>query len=251
MRALRSLAFDSLWAAWTALFGLAIPLLWLVGSPPRTVRGLSRVWARGVLAILGVIAGVRHRVRGATNTPDEPCLIVANHQSTWETIAVLALFPDVAIVAKRELLRIPVMGWYLNRSPMIVIDREEGGKALREMTAMSRAALADGRSILIFPEGTRRPVDEPVRFKRGVELLYRTLGVPVLPIALDAGRFWRRREKAPGVITVSILPPIAPGLPAAEFARQAEAIIDAEKAALVRASGSRRPESRGSLARLS
>lgn len=235
MQALRSLAFNVLWGAWTGVFGLTIPFLWLLGSPPRTVRKLSRVWARGVMALLAVSTGIRHAVRGAPNLPGQPCLIVANHQSTWETIAALALFPEVAIIAKRELLRIPVMGWFLRRSPMIVIDRDEAGKALREMTAQSRAALAQGRPVLIFPEGTRMPVDEPVGFKRGVELLYRTLGVAVVPVALDSGRFWPRGSgwKRPGTITVSILPPIAAGLPAAEFARLAEGVIGQEKAALL------------------
>jgi 1-acyl-sn-glycerol-3-phosphate acyltransferase len=187
-----------------------------------------------MLALLAEITGVRHVLRGASNLPTQPCLIGANHQSTWETIGALALFPDVAIVAKRELLRIPVMGWYLRRSPMIVIDRDEASKALREMTTQARAALADGRPVLIFPDGTRTPVDEPVSFKRGVELLYRTLGVSVAPVALDSGWFWPRGigSKAPGTITVSILPAIAPGLGAAEFARRAETVIEQEKVAL-------------------
>ncbi len=230
MQALRSLAFNILWGAWTGVFGLTIPVLWVLRSPPRTVRKLSRVWARGVLALLAV----SDAVRGASNLPGQPCLIVANHQSTWETIAALALFPDVAIVAKRELLRIPVMGWYLRRSPMIVIDRDEAGKALREMTTQSRAALVEGRPVLIFPEGTRMPLDEPVRFKRGVELLYRTLGVTVAPVALDSGGFWPRSSglKTPGTITVSILPSITPNLPAAEFARRAQGVIEQEKEAL-------------------
>lgn len=234
MRALRSLAFNGLWSAWTALFGLAVPLLWLAGSPPKTIRTLSRVWARGVLALLAAVVGVRYVVRGAHNRPTYACLIVVNHQSTWETLAALVLFPDVAIVAKRELLRIPVLGWYLKHSPMIVIDREQGSKALRQMTEASRAALAEGRSVLIFPEGTRQPVGAPVQFKRGVALLYRSLAVAVLPVALDAGRFWGRGlwAKAPGTIRVSMLPPIAPGLSAAEFVRVAEAAIDVEKAAL-------------------
>ena len=103
------------------------------------------------------------------------------------------------------------------------------------MTAQSRAAMAEGRSVLIFPEGTRTPVGKPVSFKRGVELLYRTLEAPVVPVALDSGRFWPlgSRLKAPGVITVSLLSPIPPGLPAAEFARRAESMIETEKAALV------------------
>lgn len=234
MQVLRSLIFDALWAGWTALFALTIPFLWALGSPPRAVRAFSRGWARGVLALLGWVAGIRHVVRGAANVPREPCLIVANHQSTWETIATLALFPNVAIVAKRELLRIPVMGWYLRRSPMIVIDRDEAGKALREMAELARAALAEGRSVLIFPEGTRTPVDQPLRFKRGVELLYRTLDAPALPVAFDSGRFWPKGShvKRPGTITVSILPLIPEGLKDSAFSRRAEAVIDSEKTAL-------------------
>lgn len=234
MSVLRSLTFNVLWAAWTAIFGLAIPWLSLAGFPPKTIRRLSRAWARGVLALLAAVVGVRYVVRGAHHRPPGPCLIVVNHQSTWETLAALVLFPDVAIVAKRELLRIPVMGWYLKHSPMIVIDREEGSKALRQMTEAGRAALAGGRSVLIFPEGTRRPVGVPVRFKRGVALLYRSLAVAVLPVALDSGRFWGRGlwTKAPGTIRVSMLPPIAPGVDAAEFIHAAEAAIGAEKAAL-------------------
>lgn len=187
-----------------------------------------------MLALLTVTAGIRFAVRGEHNRPDQPCLIVVNHQSPWETVAALVLFPDVAIVAKQELLRIPVMGWFLKHAPMIVIDRERGSKSLRHMAEASRAALAQGRSVLIFPEGTRRPVGSPVKFKRGVEMLYRTLDVAVLPVALDSGRFWRRGPfaKSPGTITVSILPLIASGMSAAEFSRAAEAVIQAEKAAL-------------------
>jgi 1-acyl-sn-glycerol-3-phosphate acyltransferase len=234
LRDLRSLLFDVLWGAWTALFGLTIPLLWLLGSPPKMVRQFSRVWARGILALLTAITGVKYVERGHALRLNGPCLIIANHQSTWETLAALVLFPDVAIVTKRELLRIPVMGWFLKHSPMIVIDRAEAAKALREMVEASRKALADGRSVLIFPEGTRTPVGAPVKFKRGVELLYRTLGVPALPVAINSGRFWQMgsKPKVAGTIVVSMLPPIAPGLSASQFARTAEAALETEKSNL-------------------
>jgi 1-acyl-sn-glycerol-3-phosphate acyltransferase len=234
LRDLRSLLFDVLWGAWTALFGLTIPLLWLLGSPPKMVRQFSRVWARGILALLTAITGVKYVERGHALRLNGPCLIIANHQSTWETLAALVLFPDVAIVTKRELLRIPVMGWFLKHSPMIVIDRAEAAKALREMVEASRKALSDGRSVLIFPEGTRTPVGAPVKFKRGVELLYRTLGVPALPVALNSGRFWQMgsKPKLAGTIVVSMLPPIAPGLSASQFARTAEAALETEKSSL-------------------
>ncbi len=114
--------------------------------------------------------------RDASISPPAPCLLVANHQSAWETLAFLVLVPDVAIIAKRELLAIPVVGWFLRRSPMIVIDRANGTQALRTMIEGCQEAVAAGRSVLIFPEGTRGEMAESVRFKRGVELLYGKLG---------------------------------------------------------------------------
>jgi 1-acyl-sn-glycerol-3-phosphate acyltransferase len=184
--------------------------------------------------LLSAITGIKYVERWSAPRITAPCLILANHQSTWETLAALVIFPNVAIITKRELLRIPVMGWYLKHSPMIIIDRDAAAKALRGMVEASRIALADGRSILIFPEGTRTPVGVHVKFKRGVELLYRTLGVSAIPVATNSGHFWRMDggPKLAGTIVVSILPPIAPGLSATQFARKAEAVLQAEKSSL-------------------
>lgn len=227
MRTLRSTAFMALWAAWTGLFGLTIPLLWACGSPPMAIRRFSRVWARGVLALLAVVVGLRFVVRGGPSAQVAPRLIVGNHQSTWETVAALVLFPDVAIVTKRELLRIPVMSWYLRRSPMIIIDRDDR-RAVREMLAQSRAALKTGRSVLIFPEGTRTPPGGAIRFKRGVEWLYRGLDVEATPVAWDAGRLWPAGgvPTGHGIVTVTMLTEIPPGLPPGEFVRRAETAIE-------------------------
>jgi 1-acyl-sn-glycerol-3-phosphate acyltransferase len=231
MQHVRSRLFDVFLALWTALFAPALAALWLCGSPGRGVRLASRLWARGILAGLKGIVGLTYAERGQQNIPDEPCLIVANHQSTWETLAFLILFPDVAIVAKRELLTIPVFSWFLRNSPMILIDRESGSKAVRKMVDESRAALDQGRSVLIFPEGTRKQVSEPVAFKRGVELLYAKLDRVVLPVALNSGDFWGpgRPVKRAGTIAVSYLSPIQPGLPGNEFTRRAEQLLEAEK----------------------
>jgi|TARA_R110002167_G_scaffold16828_1_gene65218 1-acyl-sn-glycerol-3-phosphate acyltransferase len=227
---LRSLIFGALWGLWTVLFGLAIPFLWIARAKPSTVRMLSRVWARGVLSMLVGIVGLRHRERGREHVSRTPGLIVSNHQSTWETLAALVMFPDVAIVAKQELLHIPVMGWYLTNSPMILIDRASASAALREMTLQGRAALAAGRPVLIFPEGTRKAVGEPIVFRRGVEFLYKALGVPALPVVLDSGRFWSvgGLPKRAGIITVSFLEPISPGLSTKDFTRTAQASMHAE-----------------------
>ncbi|HEV7293138.1 MAG TPA: lysophospholipid acyltransferase family protein [Devosia sp.] len=227
---IRSAAFDVVLALWTGLFAVGIPWFSLTGAPERAIRSVTRLWAGGILAILRVMVGLKHTESGVRN--DTPCLIVSNHQSTWETLAFLVMAPDVAIVAKKELLNIPVLGWYLRRSPMIIIDRASGAKSFSLMLEQSRAALSEGRSILIFPEGSRKGPEEPVKFKRGAGLLYKHLGVPALPVALNSGCFWSTAgsgPKSPGTITVSYLPIIPPGLAEAEFTSMTEGMLEAER----------------------
>ncbi len=232
MDIVRSIIFYVAWALWTGLFGLAIPLLWLIGSPAKVVRLFSRVWARGILSMLSVIVGLKYTVSPSGFVPSRPSLIISNHQSMWETLAALILFPDVAIVAKRELLRIPVMGWYLRHSPMILIDRDDASNALRQMVEQSQTAVAAGRSVLIFPEGTRQRVKAPIKFKRGVELLYRMLGVPSIPVVVNSGRFWGvgSGPLRAGVITVAYLEPVDPKLRSRDFIRTIISLMETEKA---------------------
>mgnify|MGYP003625089598 FL=1 len=230
----KSLLFDGFLAGWTSLFSLGVLAFWLVGSPRKAIRATTRLWVRGILFGLKHVVGLRYVEKGRDLMPAEPCLIVCNHQSTWETLAALVLFPDVAIVAKQELLRIPIIGWYLRKSPMIVIDRESGSKALKAMLNQSHEALAAGRSVLVFPQGTRKDEMEPIKFRRGVELLYSKLGVPVLPVLVNSGKFWGASgsSKRGGAITVSYLPPIPPGMSAELFVRKAEAQMEAERVIL-------------------
>ncbi|GJD45101.1 hypothetical protein AFCDBAGC_2970 [Methylobacterium cerastii] len=229
MPRIRSVLFNAYWAAWTALFLAPLAVLAASGSPVRPIRAATRLWARGILFGLRTICGLRYVEEGRERIPNEPCLIVANHQSAWETLAFLILVPDVAIIAKRELVAIPVVGWFLRRSPMIIIDRANGTQALRTMIDESRAAVADGRSVLIFPEGTRGTIAEKLQFKRGVELLYGRLGLPVLPVAVNSGLYWPTGSSTrAGTVTVSYLAPLAPGLSAAEFMRGTEGAIDSE-----------------------
>ncbi len=182
----------------------------------------------GTLRLLGWCVGLTYVEEGQENIPAEPCLIIANHQSTWETLAFLALFPDVAIVAKQELLTIPVFAWFLRNSPMILIDRDSGTKAMRKMVDESRAALAGGRSVLIFPEGTRQSVSAKIEFKRGIEILYAKLDRKVLPVAVNSGHFWAPDQayKRSGIITVDYLGAIEPGLGGAEFTRRSQAVLE-------------------------
>jgi 1-acyl-sn-glycerol-3-phosphate acyltransferase len=232
MDRLRSTIFDVLLAFWTVSFAFGILVFWLCGSPHRHIRAATRLWVRGALLGLRYVVGLRYTERGRELIPPQPCLIISNHQSTWETLAFLVLFPDVAIVAKQELLRIPVFSWYLRKSQMVIIDRETGSRAVRALLKQSRKALHAGRSVLIFPEGTRMGIAGPIRFRRGVELLYAKLGVVVLPVVVNSGKFWGPDQpyKRGGTITVSYLPPISPGLAPAEFTRMAESLLEAERA---------------------
>lgn len=227
---LRSLAFGALWALWTAAFAPVLLVIWLAGSPGTWVRSASRVWARGIMFGLKWVEGITYVVEGRENLPAQPCLVVANHQSTWETIAFLVLFPEVAIVTKQELLSVPIVAWFLRLSPMIIIDRDSGTKAIRKMMEEGANALAQGRSVLIFPEGTRSDPLERVAFKRGVELLYAKLGHPVLPVAMNSGTYWGagKKPKRTGTITVSFLRPIEAGMPPQVAMKRAEQLIQNE-----------------------
>ena len=239
MQRIRSVLFDVWLVLWTIAVLPAIGVLALMGSPARSVRRFTRVWMKGLVAGLKYIAGIRHQEKGRDNIPKGPCLFVANHQSMWETIVTPLLIPDLAIVAKIELSRIPVFAWGIRSSPMIMLDRNGGAKALRAMVADSRKALADGRSILIFPEGTRKGVAAPMEFRRGFELLYKALGVPVVPVAVNSGCRWGPElpYKMAGTITISYLPPVSPNVPSKEMSESVRLAIEKERDLLARAAG--------------
>ncbi len=209
---LRSLCFNVGWYTGSAVIAvLGAPILLL---PRRAVVAWARFWIGFVLGWLRLTCGLRHRVIGWENLPDRPVILACKHQSSWETLAFTLLFPRIAIVLKRELVFIPIVGWAMARAGNIAVARGEGAAALRGMVRQAKRALAEGRSIVIFPEGTRVAVGERRSYQTGTAALYRQLGVPVVPIALNSGLFWGRRKwiKRPGVITMEILPPIAPGL---------------------------------------
>ncbi len=209
---LRSLCFNVGWYAGTvtiALLGAPILLL-----PRRAVVAWAKFWIRFCLWWLRITVGLTHRLSGLENLPAGPVVIASKHQSSWETLAYTLLFSDAAIVLKRELLFIPVVGWAMARAGNIAVERGDGAAALRGLVRQAKAVIADGRSILIFPEGTRVAVGDERPYHVGTAALYRQLGVPVVPVALNSGLFWGRRQfiKRPGIIDVEMLPAIPPGL---------------------------------------
>lgn len=232
MQALRSLAFNALGAVW--LFGLGIVALPMLVMPRRWVWVLVRLWARGVMAMLRVLVGLDYTVRGLVVPARGPLLLAAKHQSAWDTIVFLVLLDEPAIVLKRELFRIPFYGWFTWRVGMIGIDRGAGARALKDLVARTRPALEAGRPVLIFPQGTRVAPGTHRGYLPGVYALYAGTGLPVVPVALDSGRFWGRRSfvKKPGRITVEFLPAIAPGLDRRTFMAELERRIEGATTAL-------------------
>jgi 1-acyl-sn-glycerol-3-phosphate acyltransferase len=220
MTTIRSLLFNILFALWTALiFIFSLPTLVLPRSAAWWMGGL---WVRGALLLLRATVGLGHQVRGAEHRVTGPAIYAAKHQSAWDTLVFPLLLDKPAYVLKRELIRVPLFGSYLKQCGMIPVDREGGGSALKQLLRAARIAVAQGRSILIYPEGTRMSPGERRPYHPGVAALYGDLGVPVVPVALNSGLFWGRRafHKKPGTITIEFLPPIAPGLPRREFMRE-------------------------------
>lgn len=176
-------------------------------------------WARALLWMMRLVCGLDLRVVGRERIPAAPAIFALKHQSAWETIAFPALAPPLSGVLKRELLMIPVYGWYMRRLGMVPIDRKAGAAAVRKMLRRAGDETAHGRSIMIMPEGTRLPPGRTGRYHPGVAALYAHLGLAVVPVALNSGLFWRRRGLLlrRGTVTMEFLEPIAPGLERREF----------------------------------
>ena len=202
------------------------PLTWIVSA--RSVRRLAAFWMHGVHTIARIVLGLRYRIEGLQRLPAGPVLLASKHQSAWETMIFHIVQPDVVVGLKYELTRIPFFGRCLLASGCIKIDRGGAAKALRSLVKGAKAARARGETFLIFPEGTRRPVDAPPDYKPGVVALYQALGVPCVPVALNSGLFWGRRSfvKRPGTITLEILEPIPAGLPRQRFMSELESRIE-------------------------
>jgi 1-acyl-sn-glycerol-3-phosphate acyltransferase len=230
---LRSIVFNVLfYLNLSVLLLAAIPTIVM---PPWAILGMARTWGRTSLWLLRVVCGITVEWRGLEKIPPGGVLVAAKHQSTWETFALLTVFPDPTFIIKRELLWVPFFGWNARHAGMIPVDRGAGKAALADMMVYARAALAAGREIIIFPEGTRRAAGAEPRYKFGVAHLYAESGVPCVPIALNSGLFWPRRRflRFPGTVLVEVLDPIAPGLDRDAFFAKLQHDIEAATARLI------------------
>jgi len=233
MLVVRSLTFNAAFYINLALhMAVAIPTFVL---PQRIMVQISRSWGATSLWLLRVICGIKVEWHGLEKIPKGAFLVAAKHQSAWETFALLPLFPMPTAIVKRELLRIPWFGWHLWKCGMIAVDRSAGRDALAGVIAGTRAALAQGRQVIIFPEGTRRPPGAEPDYKLGIVQVYSAVGAPCLPIALNSGLFWPRRKfvRYPGTVRVEILDPLPANLPKREFFARLRHDIEAATARLV------------------
>lgn len=223
---LRSLVFNVLFYVNLVLF--MVLGAWLFVCPRRwAIRGLQ-LWARSSLWLLRVICGIGMEVRGAEHLRPGPLLVAGKHQSFWETFAILPLLDDPCVVMKRELLWIPLFGWFGSKFCMIWVERSAGSQAIRNLVRRAKEEIAKGRQIVIMPEGTRKSPGDAPDYKPGAAALYGQLAVACVPFGLNAGLFWPRRKflRYPGTIILEFAAPIPAGLKRAVFQACLEEAIE-------------------------
>ena len=224
MQRLRSAAYAIIFYPATALFVFAGLAVSIFGT--RATRPLVRSWTSFHNGLARAVVGVRSEVEGTF--PEGAVLIAVKHQSMYETLEVVRIAGTPVIVLKRELSDIPFFGWLTRRYGVIPVDRSAGPKALRKMVAAGRDAVAEGRPVIIYPEGTRVRPGETPPLRPGFAGLYRALGLPVVPVAADSGLVWGKLlPERSGTIHFRVGETIPPGLKREEVEARVHAAINA------------------------
>lgn len=229
MQQIKSSIFFGLMVITAVIF--AIPAVLTVIFPFEKRFRIISSWARFNIWSLEKICGLSYEIRGLDNIPQESCIIMSKHQSTWETFATQKIFPPHTWVLKKSLLNIPFFGWGLRMLEPVAINRSNRRQAMEQILAQGKDRLEKGRWIIVFPEGTRIAPGKKGKYKKGGARLAAHTGHQIVPVAHNAGEFWPRHgfTKKPGVITLSILPPISPqGLTPEEIIQQVESAIENE-----------------------
>lgn len=190
----------------------------------------KQIWLSMVFFLMRVVLGLNYKFLGEENLPKGPYIIACKHQSTLETFILPYHFNHLLICLKKQLVDMPLSGWYFKKYGMVGVNRDKPKKALLEIIDAARNTDLSKSPLLIFPEGTRTKPGQLSSYKAGIGIFYDALQVPVVPIAVNTGIFWPRRNwrKYPGVATIKILSPIQPGLPKDEFMKRLEATIEGE-----------------------
>jgi len=229
MNLIRSVIFFVFQTMLTIVFSLVA--LFSFPFPAHARYRLITGYNHTVIWLARWVIGIRYVVLAAENLPSRPAIILAKHQSAWETVAFLFLFPPVSPVIKQELLKVPFFGWAFRLLSPIAIDRGAGREALKQIVTQGKEKLAQGFWVLVFPEGTRVAPGEKGRYGIGGGWLAAETGTPIVPVAHNAGEVWPKNAfiKRPGTVTVSIGPVIdSSGKSAAELTRAVESWIETE-----------------------
>jgi 1-acyl-sn-glycerol-3-phosphate acyltransferase len=209
MKYLQAWLFYGLFTALTIIIALLVVVVRVFGRD--IAWQVGKLWGLTGNALLFVICGIRVKIEGQENIPDVPCVYAAKHQSTWETTTLPIALPPFAWILKKELMLIPFFGWALYALGAIAINRSNPRAALKQVNEKGVAQLKTGRSVVIFPEGTRSAIGEKGKYQPGVILLAKKAAVPIVPVAHNAGLCWPKGTilKYSGTITLRILPPIS------------------------------------------
>ncbi|MEM7461166.1 MAG: lysophospholipid acyltransferase family protein [Pseudomonadota bacterium] len=232
---IRSLLFYILFYASNAIqMVFWTPVFFII--PRKLCWRVVRLWAKSHLILQHWTIGSVYEFRGLENIPtDRPFIVASKHQSTWETYTQLLFLDDPSYVLKRELMWIPLFGWYAAKMNVVPVNRGKRSAALASMTLEAERQYHAGRKIIIYPEGTRTSAGAKPYYKYGVTHLYDELGATILPIALNSGLFWPRKSSKiyPGKIIMEFLPPIEPGLRKSQFSAELENRIETATTALI------------------
>lgn len=226
MIVIRSLIFNLVFYLNLILFlVLGVPFFF---TPRKWSIAALKLWAKVSLWWLRLICGTKIEVIGLQHVPKGAVLIAGKHQSLWETFAILPLLADPCMVLKRELTFIPFFGWFIYKFRMIAVARGSGSVALRGLMSRAKVEAANGRQIVIFPEGTRREPGAAPAYRPGAAALYSALQLACVPFGLNAGLYWPRRKflRYPGVITIEFGQPIASGQPRKIFEAELQRAIE-------------------------
>lgn len=201
----RSWIYFFAFLAWTVFSAVVyLPLL----ITQRTALVAVRLWVGGIMVLARLIVGITCRIKGREHLPAGPIIVAAQHQSSFETYRMFTALERPIFILKRELVWIPLIGWYMQRAGFVPIDRGAAAGAMRKMLRETKAALDAGRQVILYPEGTRVPVGETYPYRPGIAALYAYLKAPVIPMALNTGYFWGKTRilKMPGEIVFRFLP---------------------------------------------
>jgi 1-acyl-sn-glycerol-3-phosphate acyltransferase len=226
---LRSVLFNIVFYANLILQMIVLTPFYFVVSR-KTALIVPKNWARSNHWLLEKMVGTTFKIEGLENIPEGGYIFAPKHQSFWDVFALLPWLSDFFFILKRELMWIPLFGWYVQKQRMVPVDRGARGRVMTAVMNRAKEEMAAGRQLIIYPEGTRRPPGSPPEYKYGIARLYRDLNVPVVPVAMHPGLFWPRRKflRYPGHFKVRILPAIPAGLDPDVFLKT---LIDVTEAA--------------------